>query len=436
MCLFNRVNMAYPRRKVKNLILFIFSMLLTSGITFLLTSYATVESEIRYTGEHYIRDVNTCNTLFKMNNTCNSTTCEQKFDLSMDLYLRMTTVVPTLPRYYETLLVQSMRYFWPDNFSMVVVLDYERHEDHLFAETIRQTFPFPSICFMDPITGIKFSGRDRMQRDMFYPERCTSKKYVGYLDTDTVFISRIIPEMLFDEGKPIIIGLYGNITTPDWGMMAETTANIFQTKEVMSCMANFPVIIKVDHIIKLRKYLEKLHNMPLEEILQTKKNGYFCQFCLMCQYIWLFHRDEYKFHLSFNPNGNDRTLPGRESHEYYKKTLTRVQLTPIARSCLHYKYHDVDGVDWKNQLTYTNVFKSSICFMGGFDLCPDKCKTFRKDSLRKEMFVFDHVDWTWDKRCLVAQTKHYEQVAKYASLEYSNIIRNACNEVDTLKWEP
>ena len=77
-----------------------------------------------------------------------------------------------------------------------------------------------------------------------------------------------------------------------------------------------------------------------------------------------------------------------------------------------------------------------MCFMGGFDLCPEKCKTFNKDSLRKEMFVFDFVDWTWDNRCMEAQQKHYRDVARYASPEYSNIIRNACNEVDTLKWEP
>ena len=43
--------------------------------------------------------------------------------LSMDLYLRLTTAKPALSRYYESLLVQSMRYFWPDNFSMVVVFD-------------------------------------------------------------------------------------------------------------------------------------------------------------------------------------------------------------------------------------------------------------------------------------------------------------------------
>ena len=383
------------------------------------------------------RDLHLDSFTWKTAHNTSKTPSDNKFttSISMDLYLRLTTAKPTLPNYYESLLVQSMRYFWPGHFSMVVVLDNERQEDHSYAETIRRRFPFPRTCFMDPITGIKYSGKDRMQRDMFYPERCTSKKYVGYLDTDTVFISRVIPEMLFDEGKPIMVGIYGNITSPDWGKVAQTTANIFKTKEVMRCMANFPVIMKVEHIIKLREYVEKLHNMPFDEILQKKKVGYIGQFNFMCQYIWLFHRDEYKFYLNFNKKVNKRLSPGREDHNYYNQMLTSEQLQPFARFCVHYKYYDVDG-NWKSQATYTNLFKSSICFMGGFDLCPDKCTKFQRDSLRKAMFVFDFVDWTWDSRCLAAQQKHYKQLAKYDNPEYTYIIRNACKEVDNLIWKP
>ena len=355
--------------------------------------------------------------------------------ISMDLYLRLTTAKQALLRYYESLLVLSMRYFWPDHFSMVVVFDNERQQDHSFAENIRQTFPFPRTCFMDPITGIKYSGKDRMQRDMFYPERCTSKQYVGYLDTDTVFTSRVIPDMLFEEGKPIVVGIYGNISNSFWGMAAKTTAKIFKTKEVMRCMSNFPVIMKVEHMIKLRKYVETLHNMTFHEILQKKKVGYISQFNLMCQYIWLFHRDEYKFYLNFNKKVTEGLSQGREDHKYYNQMLTPEQLQPFARFCVHYKYYDVDG-NWKSQATYTNLFKSSICFMGGFDLCPDKCTKFQRDSLRKAMFVFDFVDWTWDSRCLAAQQKHYKQLAKYDNPGYSNIIRNACKEVDNLIWKP
>ena len=351
----------------------------------------------------------------------------------MDVYLRMSTVKPLFPRLYEDILVQSIRYFWPDLTSLVVVLDNERHEDHIFAENIQKRFPFPRTCFMDPIKGVVYSGYDRMQRDMFYPERCTSKKYVAYVDTDTIFISRVVPEILFDGDKPIIIGIYGNFSDVTWDYAAKSTAAIFKRREVMKCMSFFPVIIKVEHVIELRNYLEKLHNMSLENILSPKKVVFFSQFNLMCQYIWLFHRNEYKFHWQWKFNAR-HISPGREDQSYYKEILTPEQTAPFPRVSDHYKYHNIYG-NWKSQDTYRKLFKSSICFMGGFALCPDKCKLFDKESLRKEMFIFDFNDWTYDNKCLDAQRKYYQIVSKYGSSNYSEIIRKACDEVDSLTWK-
>ena len=351
----------------------------------------------------------------------------------MDVYLRMSTIRSMYSVLYEGVLVQSIRYFWPDLTSLVVVLDNERHQDHIFAENIQKRFPFPRTCFMDPIKGVIYSGHDRMQRDMFYPERCTTKKYVAYVDTDTIFIARVVPEVLFDGDKPIIIAVYGNMSDHFWDHAARSTAAIFRTREVMKCMAFFPVIMKVEHVVELRKYLEKLHNTSLENILQANKVKLFSQFNLMCQYIWLFHRSEYKFHWQRTFNSTE-VSPGREDQNYYKEIITPEQMAPIPRVCDHYKYHQVYG-NWKSQDTYRKLFKSSICFMGGFSLCPDKCKLFDKDSLRKEMFMFDLNYWTWDNRCLDAQRKYYQIVSKYASSNYSETIQKACDEVDNLTWK-
>ena len=134
----------------------------------------------------------------------------------MELYLRMTSTVPLFTNFYENVLARSMQYFWPDISSMVVVLDQEKPQDHVFGNSSRNTFPFPKICYMDNLTVPGYTGKDRMQRDMFYPERCTSKKYVAFVDTDTVFITRIIPEMLFADGKPIVIGVYGKELLRHW----------------------------------------------------------------------------------------------------------------------------------------------------------------------------------------------------------------------------
>ena len=354
---------------------------------------------------------------------------------NMEMYLRMTTSNETLPMFNERLLVQSLRYFWPDNPSIVVVLDNENLEDHAFGDSVKNQFPYPRVCFMDEPLVLGFSGKDRMQRDMFYPEMCTSNEYVAYVETDAMFITRVIPEVLFEEGKPVIIGIYGYVLDTIWESVARSTFNMFKTKEVIRCLANYPVIFKVEHIIQLRRYLENLHNMTLDSILIAKKDTFFSQFNIMCQYIWMFHRNEYNFHLQFQPwKSQPGPLPlAIEDDAYYKREVTPEQTTPFPRPTCHFKYV---GGNWKSPEVYRDILKRSICFAGGFELCQDVCKYHNSSTVRKQMFYFDNIDWRWDSRCFEAQRKHYRDVAKYNSHAYSEVIRNACKEVDSLPWNP
>ena len=405
-------------------------------ISFLLASLLAV-SVFVYTRFYLLQQSTDTNNVLKLNRH-DSDTPEIGADKTLraykntELYLRMTTAKSELVQLYNGVLVQSMKYFWSDAPPMVVVLDQENKVDHAFGESIRKTFPFPRICFMDPVRIRMNSGKARMERDMMYPERCISKEYVAFIDTDTMFITRVVPEHLFVDGKPVIIGIYGNETNIPRNKVAESTAKYFKTKEVMNCMSYFPVILKIKHIVETRKYLEKLHNMSYDEF-RTKMNirqKRLCQYNLMCQYVWMFHRDEYHFRLQFC-FGAVRSTSAREDSKYYDKMLTEEQKLPIARVSAHYK--TVLG-NWKNQNTYRDLLTTSICFSGGFDLCPEKCKKYRKSSLWAELFTFQRIVWTWDNRCKSAQEEHFKKIAKYASSKYTDIIRKACNEVDTLMW--
>ena len=356
-------------------------------------------------------------------------------EIDMDIYLRMTSASPELTNFFDNVLVRSMSYFWPDANSMVIVLDRERRADKRFGNAIRKAFPFPRVCFMEAVQTKGYSGHDRMQRDMFYPERCTSKKFVAYVDTDTMFVCRVVPDMLFVDGKPKVIGVYGYVSNGFWGMISQATVDLFKTKEVMRCMSYFPVIIKVEHMIQLRKYLEKIHGLTFDELLVkvTRKHP-LAQFNIMCQFIWMFHRDEYVFYLQFQPNQKPGVSSAtREDNAYFNNlNLSHNHTYPLARVSLHYKYL-LEG--WNSQEMYRHLFKASICFMGGFELCPKTCIHYSKDSLRKEMFAFDYLDWTWDSRCMEAQRSHYKELAKYDSPAYMEIIRKACLEVGSLVWK-
>ena len=347
----------------------------------------------------------------------------------MELYLRMTASYPQLNKLYRSVLVQSMQYFWPDIKSMVVVLDNEKSVDHEFGNAINKTFPFPRTCFMDDLKILSGRDKDRMQRDLFYPDLCTSKKYVAFVDTDTMLISRMVPEMLFDGGKPIVIGVYGKVVHSFYHRIAQATAKLFKTKEVMRCMSYFPVVMKVEHLVELREYLEKLHNIPFDELFLQIGPYAFCSFHMMCQYVWMFHRSEYRFHLQLQTIGF--VSPAREDFTYYMRSLTDEQTTPVARTCAHYKYKH----HWRDQETYRGLLRSSICFNGGFEICPENCKSFNKSSLREDLFTFGRrIRWTWESRCFDAQVRHDEYVKRYADLEYSDIILRACYEVNSLNF--
>ncbi|KAK3609009.1 hypothetical protein CHS0354_019823 [Potamilus streckersoni] len=355
----------------------------------------------------------------------------------LELYLRMSSRFLDI---YDNVLLPSLRYFWPGNVSIVVVLDQESAQDQELSKTLSKRYPYPRVEFQNPIDPsiYHWRGHERMQRDFFYPEDKIKKKYVGFIDTDTVFVTRVIPELLFEEGKPVIIGNYGKYDTPLFAKEESLgTGKMLKSKEIARGMAYFPVIMKLSHIVELRKYVEKLHNRPFDEIFKISSNGPFSQFSVMCQYAWNFHRDEYKFyfHLRSYNNGTwhgEDNPPGREPYQFYQTNVTEEQRMPKPRSSIHLRYHD----NWKNPDTLRNVIKTGICFSGGFDLCPNQCKHLNRSGLQRELYYFEYNDWSWDKRCLDEQRKHYALVAEQSNDVALQALKAGCDEVGRLSFKP
>ncbi|KAL3872551.1 hypothetical protein ACJMK2_035774 [Sinanodonta woodiana] len=354
----------------------------------------------------------------------------------VDIFLRMYS---SGVNYYDGLLIPSLKYFWPGNLSIVVVLDGENQTDRKLGEVLRKQYPFPRVCFQGPANPKIYHGlgHQRMQRDFFYPERFTSKKYVGFIDTDTVFVTRVTRQLLFEEEKPVVIGVYGPAADPFWSESSEITAKIYKTKEVMKCMSYFPVIIKVEHIILLREYLEAIHAKSFDDIFKMYAYLPISQFSWMCQYIWMFHREEYKFYFNQRPTkGNltwrgENNSPGRVNHTYYNNVLTPEQRTPKPRTSIHYRY----TAQWKKVETLRRFLQIGLCFSGGFDVCVEFCSNVEKNSLQEGLFHFEGSDWRWDDRCLEEQRRHYAVVkTMYTDKTTQAIVRAGCQEVVNLTF--
>ncbi|KAK3582662.1 hypothetical protein CHS0354_031074 [Potamilus streckersoni] len=351
----------------------------------------------------------------------------------VDIYLRMYGKVVN---YYQQMLLPSIRFFWKGYISLLIVLDGESIDDRKLGRILQKEYPYPKVCFQGAIDPEIYHGigHERMQRDFFYPEKFTSRKYVGFIDTDTVFVTKLTRNLFFENGKPIVIGVYGPASDPFWSSMSELTADIFQSKEVVKCMSYFPVIIKVEHIIKLRGYLEALHLKPFDEIYKEYSKNNFGQFNIMCQYIWKFHRNEYAFYFhrrtaQWNGEGNS---PGREYPSFYDVIITPEQTIPRIRTSIHYRHITTDK--WKQNVTLRNILKTGLCFSGGFDQCPDLCQGLNRTALHRELFVFEGSNWMWDDRCLQEQNKHYRFVKNMSDKDTFEVIKKACDEVNYLTF--
>ncbi len=254
------------------------------------------------------------------------------------LYLRMYS--GTSDFYFNTL-VPSMKYFWFLPVNLTIVLD-DTPEDRALAELIGADYPYPKVCFQPKVDEKYYHGKgyDLQQLDMFLIEKCFDKKYVGFIDTDTMFVTSATPELMFNGSKPIMIGTYGY---PIFSRRKGTHFALGK-KEAFNFMAYFPMAIKVDHIIELRRHMEKTHRMPFLDVFEKFSGDAYSQFSIMCNYVWYYHREEYQFkaqftwhHRPWTPNSH---VEGRQAAGYYQEQLTEDMRFPMPRSSIHTKVHN------------------------------------------------------------------------------------------------
>lgn len=106
--------------------------------------------------------------------------------------------------------------FWPikqwKNSDLVIILDDENETDHRLATVLVNLPPYPKVLFEKYpskntfCSGDRRIGYTRQQYSNFYSDLYTEKEYIGIVDSDSIFMTNIVPENLFVNGKPRIIG--------------------------------------------------------------------------------------------------------------------------------------------------------------------------------------------------------------------------------------
>ena len=355
----------------------------------------------------------------------------------VELALRMNSGSKYVQLYKECFL-KTLKVFWPeDRLKLTLVLDDESKEDHVTGDLLSSVWPMPAIAFVKPGNTTVYHGnqRRRMFLGYFYPEEYVTTKYVGFVDVDTLFTTVVTPEMLFVGGRPTVQARIGEpFWQQHWECWSDVTEYFLGEREALQCMSYFPVVIKVQHIIELRKFVEQRFQMPFQDIFRNSfkfENDYFkgtiyndcmCQFSIICNYIWYYHREDYDFHLQMVQDDTWNGEKRRRSQQTvdYIKGISPKYTVPKPRVAIHGRHYVEDGkyisgnyIDVTREPYSSHLerkVREGLCFAVGFDRCPKQCHSFDRHGLHLALFSFEMFDWIWDPRCLNEQKKHYENI--------------------------
>eukprot|EP00112_Aurelia_sp_Birch-Aquarium-sp1_P024099 Seg746.5 transcript_id=Seg746.5/GoldUCD/mRNA.D3Y31 product="hypothetical protein" protein_id=Seg746.5/GoldUCD/D3Y31 len=374
---------------------------------------------------------------------------------TLELAVRMNSN-PAAVSVYMNWFVRSLKLFWPEEWlNLTVILDEENPLDHSVGRNLSQLWPSPTIVYLGPgnVSVYQNQPRRRLFLDYFYPERYVSADYVGFADSDAMFTTVITPQVLFrfadGKWKPTVQARIGApFWQQGWGCWSDVSELMLGKKEALQCMSYFPVIIKVEHIIEMRSYIERRTGKPFTEVFREAiliENPHFsnnktqynylndcvCQFSIFCNYIWYFHRNNYDFHLEMTPDENwegQRRRASQVTPKYLRNIDSELKV-PKPRVAIHARHFlednefFSDALDTMKEPVHTYLerrLQEGLCFSIGFQRCPERCTAFQKSELHKSLFSFEMFEWLWDKRCHQAQRKHYMNVQRLINSNEEN----------------
>ena len=364
----------------------------------------------------------------------------------LEVYLRYTSSIKQFPRQAENWVLRSMSLFWPKNSKVVVVLDKESEEDRKYGSTLNETTQNKKldlrVCYMEPYPQemIHHWGKMRMYMDMMHADLCTNATYVGFVDVDTLFTTAVTPNLILEDGKPVVTGRIGDPRIPCW---IESAAYILGRKQVMQCMHYFPVTFKTAHIREFRQYVAKLHGKDFKQVISEtthKLNMHkscYCHYSTMCNYMWYYHRNEYAWHLQYvKPT---RPLNASVPYDYFFTEVKPEEKIPHPRSSIHVRHFMLNGkyMDAREPTArfVNDTLVEGLCYSFGIKLCGDLCREYNQSNIHVNLFNFENYDWLWDSRCMEKQIEHYKNVADLFSKTffYMNSSQEICRTIASFK---
>ncbi len=306
---------------------------------------------------------------------------------------------------FRNLFLRSLKLFWPKSqTNLVMVLDEEMKNREKIAHALSNWtagLNSTKIAYNKPSRYYGRVGHDRQQLIMFWADNFTNADMVGFVDTDTLFVTVPDCEDLFEhEDKPVVIGVYGKPQTKYWSEAPSRTLLSLGKREAFRCMSYFPVIIKTKHLKEMREHMTNLHNAThFDAVFSTIIAKPYSQFNIMCNYLWWFHREEYAWHIvELEPGWHGVPPPGQVG-SFEEAGITNEMLYPKPRVAIH-PNHDIQGpqnqghsLDFFLRQGYCTYLHTQTSQKS--PIASPECADFDKKGYNPNLFIFELIDWQY-----------------------------------------
>ena len=229
----------------------------------------------------------------KSANSINSTKTDMK-NIDNIAFKNLELMVVTnykFKNWWNQALKRTLELFWPaKDLKLVVITEKPENNEKSASDFIKsiKELKYARTVFENymPDDVYHNSGHSKQQLIMFEADKYTKSKFIGFVDTDSVFVVPVIPSAIFKNGKPVVKGIRGRPISSWWNSVPWNTEKVLGFPEIGCFMTYFPVVVESVHLKELRNYLEKLHGKKFHELFKwfSKDNGNYSQFNIIMNY--------------------------------------------------------------------------------------------------------------------------------------------------------
>ena len=264
--------------------------------------------------------------------------------VSMALMMRSCTAQACVHTYERDLRPSLLAFFPWRAVPFFVVLDHDDPENEAarLPERFSARAPFAQVRFSWTEAGTDAAvwghrGHERQQYTQYFADYYTDAELVGFVDSDTLFITPVTRGDLFDERlRPRIIGQVGRPADDVyWDAVPAITQGMLKLESVCRGMAYFPVLLRTAHLAALRAHIARVHGRPFAEVFRehcAARRQCSC-YDVMLTYVWTFHRNDYAWHFQqYDPFWLPSTVRGQVANFSF---LTPANTQPTVRVAVH-----------------------------------------------------------------------------------------------------